>query len=76
MDVAKQGSPTRRGNILQAGLGVLLGVILLVLVMRNVHIGEVTALLGHATMAPLILAFVAYVADFILRAARFWIMLL
>lgn len=72
---APQVPRPRWGSIIQAGFGLVAGATFLVLVMRNARIDEVVALMRHATIAPLLLAFLAYAADFVLRAARFWIML-
>ncbi|QRM56083.1 lysylphosphatidylglycerol synthase transmembrane domain-containing protein [Sinorhizobium sp. BG8] len=63
-------------NILRVTLGLVAGVTFIYLVMRNVHIAEVGTLLADAAIAPLVIAILAYVADFLLRAARFWAMLL
>ncbi len=76
MTEATRASRARWGSILQAGFGLVVGAVFLVLVMRNVHLGDLATLLAEATFAPLVLAFLAYVADFVLRAVRFWIMLL
>jgi glycosyltransferase 2 family protein len=65
----------RVANTLRVGLGLVIGVIFIVLVMRNVRFADVSVLLGRATFAPLVLAVLAYVADFLLRAVRFWLML-
>lgn len=63
-------------NMLRIGLGVIVGAFFVVLVMRNVNFAEVGAILDRATVMPLVLAVVAFIADFLLRAVRFWMMLL
>ncbi|MCZ8544979.1 flippase-like domain-containing protein [Mesorhizobium qingshengii] len=65
----------RTGRIIRVGLGLIVGATFVVLAMRNVHFPEVGAILRRATVAPLVLAIVAFVADFLLRAVRFWMML-
>ena len=65
----------RTGRIIRVGLGLIVGATFVLLSMRNVHVAEVGAILRRATVAPLVLAVVAFVADFLLRAVRFWMML-
>ena len=59
----------------RVGLGLVAGAIFVALVVQEVHLYEVKALLQRATLAPLLLALVVFVADFLLRAVRFWLML-
>ncbi|WP_060510308.1 MULTISPECIES: lysylphosphatidylglycerol synthase transmembrane domain-containing protein [unclassified Rhizobium] len=75
--VADQTAVTqgRAGRTIRVGLGVIVGVGFVYLAMRNVSFDEVVTLLAGATLAPLLLAVLAFVADFFLRAVRFWMML-
>ncbi|MCF8709005.1 lysylphosphatidylglycerol synthase transmembrane domain-containing protein [Rhizorhapis sp. SPR117] len=63
-------------SILRIGLGVGVGAAFLVLLFRHVDFATVNAILGRALIWPLLLALLAYAADFVLRAVRFWVMLL
>ncbi|WEX75260.1 flippase-like domain-containing protein [Sinorhizobium numidicum] len=65
----------RFNTTLRVGLGLIAGAAFVVLVLRDVNLAEVSDLLQRATLAPLFLAVLAFVADFLLRAVRFWIML-
>jgi uncharacterized protein (TIRG00374 family) len=60
---------------IRIGLGLIVGGTFVLFAVRNVHFAEVRAILSHATVTPLVFAVVAFVADFLLRAVRFWIML-
>lgn len=66
---------SRMGAIFRVGLGLVAGVAFIILVMREVHLAEVGTLLLQAKPLPLVLATVAFVVDFLLRAVRFWMML-
>ena len=66
----------RMATTLRVALGLIVGVTFVVLVLRSVDFAEVGALLSRASFTPLALAFFAFVADFLLRAVRFWMMLL
>ena len=66
----------RMATTLRVVLGLIVGVTFVVLVLRSVDFAEVGALLSRASFTPLALAFFAFVADFLLRAVRFWMMLL
>ncbi|MGK9201244.1 lysylphosphatidylglycerol synthase transmembrane domain-containing protein [Sinorhizobium meliloti] len=65
----------RTATALRVGLGLVAGISFVILVMRDVHLAQVTALLHEAKLLPLLVAIFAFVADFLLRAVRFWIML-
>lgn len=62
-------------RIVRIGLGLAAGATFLALVLRNVDLETVGALVARAAPAPLLVAFAAFVVDFLLRAVRFWIML-
>ncbi|MFC6623233.1 lysylphosphatidylglycerol synthase transmembrane domain-containing protein [Novosphingobium panipatense] len=72
-DRAAGASRTR--TILPAAAGVVLGAGFLVLLWTSIDLGQVSALLARATLAPLFLALLAYAMDFVLRAVRFWYLL-
>jgi uncharacterized protein (TIRG00374 family) len=59
----------------RALLGVLIGAVFVYLVMHNIDYARVSALFDRARLWPILFAFVAFVADFLLRAVRFWMML-
>jgi uncharacterized protein (TIRG00374 family) len=63
------------GNWLQIGLGLILGLTFAMLVVQNVSLSDVHKLVANATVLPLVVATIAFVADFLLRAVRFWAML-
>lgn len=65
----------RMARIVRVMLGLIVGVTFVYLAMRNVSFEEVGSLLRGAAVAPLLLAILAFVADFLLRAVRFWMML-
>lgn len=75
MDEAGQSSKSRFGAIVRVCFGLSAGLAFIVLVVRDVDFAEVYALLQNAAVAPLVLAALAFVADFLLRAVRFWMML-
>lgn len=61
---------------LRTALGVIVGAMFVMLLLRNVDLAKVGATLARATTLPLMIAFVAFLADFLLRAVRFWRMLI
>lgn len=63
-------------NKLQAGLGVLMGAVFIYLFMHSIDFAQFSALFGDVKLLPLMIATLAFVADFLLRAVRFWAMLL
>lgn len=73
---APHGKSSRLSNWIHVTLGLVLGVIFIVLVVRNVNFADVYAVISRATLLPLVIATAAFVIDFLLRAARFWAMLL
>src|SRR3546814_4982445 len=60
---------------LRISVGVIIGGIFIVLLLRNIDFGTVSAIIGRAAAGPLLLALVVYAADFVLRAIRYWVML-
>ncbi|MEP6828368.1 MAG: lysylphosphatidylglycerol synthase transmembrane domain-containing protein [Aestuariivirga sp.] len=62
-------------STIRALLGGLIGAIFLYLVMHNIDYHRVIALLDRPRLIPLLIALIAFVADFLLRAVRFWMML-
>lgn len=73
---AGRTSPGRTMALLRITLGAVVGVIFVMLVLRNVDLAKVGEWLAQATITPLVVAFLAFAADFVLRAVRFWMMLL
>jgi uncharacterized protein (TIRG00374 family) len=63
-------------NWLQVGLGLVLGITFIMLVVQNVNFSDVYALFARASALPLVVATIAFIVDFLLRAVRFWAMLL
>lgn len=61
---------------LRVGLGFVLGVAFVALVIQNIDLAEVYELIARAHMLPLVIAVIAFVVDFLLRAVRFWAMLI
>ena len=61
---------------LRLGAGLALGLIFLVLVGNSVDIASVGRMMMRAAWLPLLLALIAYAVDFVLRAARFWLLLM
>jgi uncharacterized protein (TIRG00374 family) len=59
----------------RAVLGILIGAIFIYLVMRDIDFARVGTLFTKAKLFPLTVAIFAFVADFLLRAVRFWTML-
>ena len=60
---------------LRTCFGLLAGVVFVVLVVQSISLAEVTLLISDAALLPLLVAIAAFVADFLLRAVRFWAML-
>src|SRR3546814_18943248 len=60
---------------LRISVGVIIGGIFIVLLLRNIDFGTVSAIIGRAAAGTLLLALVVYAADFVLRAIRYWVML-
>ncbi|HWV13573.1 MAG TPA: lysylphosphatidylglycerol synthase transmembrane domain-containing protein [Sphingobium sp.] len=69
---AREGrrAPVRLALHAAVGLGFLW------LFLRQVDLGPAIAAVGRASILPLAIALVAYAADFLLRAARFWLLLM
>ena len=57
-------------------LHVVIGLAFLWLFLRQVDLGPALAAAGRASILPLSIALAAYAADFLLRAARFWLLLM
>jgi glycosyltransferase 2 family protein len=72
LQLAKRQSILR---FLKIAAGLIVGAMFVVLLVRQVDISQVRALLREASAAPLLLAIVAFIADFAVRAVRFWSML-
>src|SRR3546814_13558499 len=56
---------------LRISVGVIIGGIFIVLLLRNIDFGTVSAIIGRAAAGPLLLALVVYAADFVLRAISY-----
>lgn len=65
----------RHGPWLRVLPGLVLGGAFLALLWNTVDMARVAALMGRATWPPLLLAMLAYTLDFVLRAARFRVLL-
>lgn len=73
---AASHAPARPGAAYWRHLpGLVLGGAFLVLLASSVDMRQVAAILARASWPPLILALLAYAADFVLRALRFWLLL-
>ena len=68
-------SPSRVLRWFQLVLGVVLGTGFLLLLWKSLDVAAVGALLARAVPFPLLIGLAAYVADFALRAVRFWLLL-
>lgn len=66
---------SRFARLLRTGLGLGAGVAFIILAFRTVDLIVVYRLVATASLRPLAIAGFALVADFLLRAVRFWIML-
>lgn len=70
--------PTHRSGMfrwLKIAFGFAAGVAFIVLVIQSVSLAAVSALISGAAILPLVVAVIAFAADFVLRAARFWAIL-
>ncbi len=63
-------------SLVRVALGLIVGAGFIYVVLLNIKLDEVAKILGGASIAPLVFAFIVYAIDFLLRAVRFWIMLL
>ncbi len=68
--VSRHGRPA-----LRVGLSAAAGILLLFVVARGLDLEAIARSLSRAAPLPLLAALLALLADFVLRSARFWIML-
>src|SRR5258706_14268977 len=63
------------GNWFRICLGLIVGTAFIIVLFGQIDVSKVGVLFVRATVAPLLLALAAFVADFILRGVRVWVLL-
>ncbi|NWH09391.1 MAG: flippase-like domain-containing protein [Alphaproteobacteria bacterium] len=63
------------GAGLRIALGLIVGLAFTAVLLDNIDFGHVGEILAAASLWPIVFALIAYAADFLLRAIRFWLML-
>lgn len=74
--VVAAGDWCARRTPVRIALHLAVGIGFLWLFLRQVDLGPAFAIVGRASVLPLLIALLAYAADFLLRAARFWLLLM